>query len=131
MSTESTATVPFAAAAISGHLDTRTAATEVAHDLHDLIGSSCDLVLLFASFHHRAALAEAAETVRNTLGPKKMLGVTAEAVLGVDRELEGLAGMSAESTATSALCFATRAAWRWGRMITPVTSSIVCVSAAR
>ena len=95
MSTDSTVTVPFAAAAISGHLDTRTAATEVAHDLYDHIGGSCDLVMLFASYHHRAAMAEAAQTVRNTLGPRKMLAVTAEAVLGVDRELEGLAGMSA------------------------------------
>ena len=95
MNTKSTATAPFAAAAISGHLDTRTAATEVAHDLYDHIGGSCDLALLFGSFHHRAALSEAAETLRHTIGPRTMLAVTAEGVLGVDQELEGLAGLSA------------------------------------
>lgn len=89
------ATVPLAAAAVSGHLDTRTAATEIAHDLHDHIGSSCDLLIVFVSFHHIAAFPQAAEIIRSTLGPRIMLGVTAEAVAGVDQELEGLAGISA------------------------------------
>ncbi|MHC4415378.1 MAG: FIST signal transduction protein [Planctomycetota bacterium] len=90
-----TATTPCAASAISGHLDTRTAATEVAGDLYDHIGEQCDLVLLFASYQHRAALPEAAEAIRQTISPRTTLGVTAESVLGVDRELEGMAGLSA------------------------------------
>ncbi len=85
----------MAAAAISGHLDTRTAATEIAGNLFDQLGGACDLVILFGSFHHTAAFAEAAESIRQTIMPTTMLGVTAESVLGVDRELEGLAGMSA------------------------------------
>jgi small ligand-binding sensory domain FIST len=89
------ATSPAAAAAISGHLDTRTAATEIAGDIYDHLGGSCDLVVLFGSFHHRAAFAEAAESIRQTVNPRAMLGVTAESVLGVDQELEGLAGMAA------------------------------------
>ena len=83
------------AAAISGHLDTRTAATEVAGELYDQIGRACDLVLLFASFQHRAALLEAAEAIHQTLSPAAMLGVTAESILGVDEEREGQAGLSA------------------------------------
>lgn len=89
-----TATTPFAASAISGHLDTRTAATEVAGDLYDHLGGTCDLAVLLGSFHHRAAFAEAADTIRQTISPATMIGVTAESVLGVDQELEGLAGMA-------------------------------------
>jgi small ligand-binding sensory domain FIST len=92
---------PFAASAISGHLDTRTAATEVADVLFDEIGcagdakQSCDLLLFFGSFHHRSAFDEAAAILRKTISPRAMIGVTAEAVLGNDKELEGVAGLSA------------------------------------
>jgi small ligand-binding sensory domain FIST len=96
---------PLAASAISGHFDTRTAATEVASTLFDdLAGGSstggpgeawCDLLLMFGSFHHRAAFDDAADIMRKTLRPGAMLGVTAEAVIGRDRELEGVAGLSA------------------------------------
>ena len=92
--TPPTAATPCAASAISGHLDTRTAATEIAGDLYDHLGGPCDLAVLFGSFHHAAAFAEAADSIRKTIMPTTMLGVTAEAVLGVDQELEGLAGMS-------------------------------------
>ncbi len=88
-------TTPVAASAISGHVDTRTAATEAAGDLYDHIGASPDLVVLFASYQHRAALPEAAATFRSTLRPRTLLGVTAEAVLGVDQELDGVSGLSA------------------------------------
>ena len=84
-----------AVCAVSGHFDTRTAATEVAHTLYDHLGESCDMIALFASYHHRAAMREAAEIVRNTIGAGVLLGTTAESVLGGEREMEGLAGMSA------------------------------------
>jgi small ligand-binding sensory domain FIST len=84
-----------AACAVSGHLDTRTAATEVAGALHDGIGAACDLAIVFASFHHRAALADAVDAVRQTIRPRTTLAITAESVLGGDRELDGVAGMSA------------------------------------
>jgi len=86
---------PAAFASISGHLDTRTAATELAYDLHDAIRPGCDLVVVFASYHHRAALPEAVETIRQTLTPRHSMAVTTEGVLGVDRELEGKVGMAA------------------------------------
>ncbi len=92
------ATSPHAAVAVSGHLDTRTAATEVADRLFDELGagsSRCDLLLVFGSFHHRSAFEDAAAIVRRTINPQALLAVTTEAVLGEDRELEGLAGMSA------------------------------------
>ncbi|MHC4948788.1 MAG: FIST signal transduction protein [Planctomycetota bacterium] len=85
---------PAGAVRISGHLDTRTAALEVADELFDEIGPGADLVLLFGSFHHRAAFAEAAETVRQTLAPGVLLGTTAESVLGGAEEREGLAGLA-------------------------------------
>lgn len=92
---ESARTRSLAATAVSGHLDTRTAAMEVAHGLHDVIGSSCDLALVFASFHHRAALAEAVREIRMTTNPRTTLAVTTEGVVGNDFELEGVAGISA------------------------------------
>jgi small ligand-binding sensory domain FIST len=83
------------AAAASGHPDPRTAATEIAHALHDTMGDTSTLLLLFASFHHAAAFPDAGEIVRSTLGPQTMLGVTAESVFGGRLSLEGIAGMSA------------------------------------
>lgn len=84
-----------AASAISDHLDTRTAATELAAELAEQLDGSADLVLLFASFHHRNGLPAASELVRNTLGCGAILAATAESVLGVDVERVGLAGLSA------------------------------------
>ena len=63
--------------------------------MHDTLGEGCDLVMLFASYHHLTAFAEAAESIRRTLSPRVMLGVTAEAVLGGAMELEGKAGLAA------------------------------------
>jgi len=103
---------PFAASAISGHLDTRTAATEIADRLFDEFlphASACDLALIFGSYHHRSAFDDAAAVVRKTLNPGAMIGVTAEAVLGNDRELEGVAGMSVMAMR---LPGATVTAWR-------------------
>lgn len=93
--TTRSAAEPVAASAISGHLDTRTAALEVANGLYDTIGGGADLLLVFASFHHRAAFPEAAGALRQTLTPRCTLGVTTEGVLGVDEEREGLAGLAA------------------------------------
>jgi small ligand-binding sensory domain FIST len=86
---------PVASCAISEHLDTRTAATEIAYALHDSLDGPCDLVTVFASYHHRAALPEAMQTIRQTISPGTSLAVTTEGVLGEDRELEGYCGMSA------------------------------------
>jgi small ligand-binding sensory domain FIST len=83
------------AAAISEHLDTRTAAIEVAGLLEKAMEGPTDLVLVFASFHHRESFEEAIEDIRQTVAPKTIIGVTAESVVGCDLELEGVAGLSA------------------------------------
>ena len=93
---------PMAACAVSGHLDTRTAATEIADTLFDELGPPIaggehlsDLALIFGSFHHRSAFDDAAAIIRKTISPRVLLGVTAEAVIGAAQELEGVAGLSA------------------------------------
>ena len=63
-----------AAAALSGHLDTRTAAMEVGDRLYDQLVGDCHLLLVFASFHHHAAFADAVGHLRNTLTPDVTLG---------------------------------------------------------
>ncbi len=83
------------AAAISEHLDTRTAAIEVAGLLESAMDGPSDLVFVFASFHHREALADAVSDIRKTLSPKTIIGLTTESVVGCDLELEGVAGLSA------------------------------------
>ena len=83
------------AAAISEHLDTRTAGIEVAALLDNALDGPTDLVLVFASFHHREALEDAIADIRQTLSPKTIVGVTTESVVGCDLELEGVAGLSA------------------------------------
>jgi small ligand-binding sensory domain FIST len=86
---------PAAADALSQHHDTRTAATELAETLHETVGEDCDLLLVFGSFHHRAAFPLAVETLRQTIHPSTTIGVTAESVLGGDVECEGTAAISA------------------------------------
>ncbi|MCH2142467.1 MAG: FIST C-terminal domain-containing protein [Phycisphaerales bacterium] len=82
--------------ATTEHHDTRTAADEIASAVHDgMNGRSPDLVMLMASFHHAAALPDACNDLRRMIVPGHLLAATAESVLGDDRELEGLAGMSA------------------------------------
>ncbi len=83
------------AAAISEHLDTRTAAIEVAALLENTLSSNVDLVIVFASFHHRETLSEAIKDIRQTLSPQTIIGLTTESVVGCDLELEGVSGLSA------------------------------------
>ena len=83
------------AAAISEHLDTRTAAMEVAALLEKAMDGPTDLVFVFASFHHRESFENAIADIRRTLAPKTIVGITAESVIGCDLELEGVAGLSA------------------------------------
>lgn len=67
---------------------------EVAERVTDSLGGSCDLAMMFGSYHHCAAFADASELLRNTLSPKVLLGTTAESVLGGDEELEGRSGLT-------------------------------------
>ena len=84
-----------AVSATSGHPDTRTAAMEIAHTLHDQGGADCSLLVMFVSYHHASAFGEAVDTIRSVVRPQHLLGCTMESVLGDDEELDGIAGMSA------------------------------------
>jgi small ligand-binding sensory domain FIST len=98
-----------ASAAVSTQMDTRTAALEVATKLVRGLTSdgaeeatpaaradaAADLVLLFGSFHHRAAFSEAAGLVSKLVEPRCIVGVTAEWVVGPRHEVEGGPGLSA------------------------------------
>lgn len=95
MPTPPTSTQFASAVAISDHLDSRTAAMEVAERVQETLNGPCDLAMLFGSFHHCAAFAEAAATIRSTIKPRVLLGCTGESVLGEDRELDGRSGLTA------------------------------------
>lgn len=84
-----------AAVALSDHLDTRTAAMEIAERVQADLNGSCDLAVMFGSFHHCAAFADAASILRTTINPRVLLGCTGESVLGEDRELDGRSGLTA------------------------------------
>ncbi len=88
-------TTPFAASAMSGHLDTRTAATEVAEILHERLSGPCHLVMVFGSYHHRAAFGDASALIRDAFDGPTTVGCTAESVLDLEDEREGVAGLSA------------------------------------
>jgi len=92
---EKRARSPRATAAMSGHFDTLTAARQVAESLATTLFAPCDLLLLFGSFHHRAALGDAATIIRERLDGPIALGVTAESVIANATELEGVSGISA------------------------------------
>lgn len=79
----------------SGHLDTRTAATVVGDDLHEGGLASIDLLLIFASYHHRAVLDQAVESLRRMLMPRTLMATTVESAVGGGMELEGRAGFVA------------------------------------
>lgn len=68
---------------------------EVADQLIDGIGDSCDLLMLFGSYHHRAAFSDGASYIRHSIDASVTLGTTGEAVLGGDEELDGGAGLTA------------------------------------
>jgi small ligand-binding sensory domain FIST len=86
---------PAAAAAASTHHETLVAAGQVASQLGEHLVDGCDLLILFATFHHRAALPDAAAMMRATLDARCVLGTTAESVLANGVEIEGRGGISA------------------------------------
>jgi len=86
---------PAAAAASSTHHETLVAAGNVAAQLGEHLVDGCDLLILFGTFHHRAALADAAARMRETLNARCVIGATAECVLANGVEIEGRGGLSA------------------------------------
>ena len=87
--------LPMATAAtLDGHADARTAGLSAAEALSDALKGPADAVILFASFHHAAALPEVVRTLRQELSPAATIGLTTQGVLGGDEELEHGPGMA-------------------------------------
>jgi small ligand-binding sensory domain FIST len=87
----------LAASALSRHPDTRTAAHEIAERFDEVGVPTGGILLLFATFHHRAALPEAAGRLRHDLTPTALVGTTAESVIGTSEEVEDGPGLAALS----------------------------------
>lgn len=81
---------PAARVGLSDHLDSRTAALEVVERVCRADeGPGTDSVLVVvASFHHRAALGEAVESIRGGCGAVHAVGMTATAVAASDPSFE-------------------------------------------
>jgi small ligand-binding sensory domain FIST len=82
------------ASAISGDDETAEALEDILGELRDQLGARADLVLVFASAHHRSRFGYIAERLLQVLDPRVILGVTAGGVIGSGRELEKRAGLS-------------------------------------
>lgn len=83
------------AATLDRHADTRTAGLSAAEALGEALNGPADAVVLFASFHHAAALPEAVQSIRQVLHPSATIGITTTGVLGGDEEIEHGPGMAA------------------------------------
>ena len=85
--------MPFAAA-LSEHPLATHATGEVVGSLLEQIGPAPDLAMVFVTGAHLGALEDIAATIRVTLAPGTLLGVTAISVLGGAREVEEHAAIS-------------------------------------
>lgn len=72
---------PAAASAVDRHADTRTAAWGVADRLASELATEPSLTILMATYHHSAALPEAAQAIREATGSETMVAATACGVL--------------------------------------------------
>jgi small ligand-binding sensory domain FIST len=82
------------ASAVSGHAHTRAAIDEVVGRLSEQFASPADLMLVFVTPHHIEGLGAIHEALTRRFEPRCELGVTAEGVLGIRREIESEPGLS-------------------------------------
>ena len=90
-----TSRAPSAVSALSERLETRFAAREVASILRAGTSVRPDLLVVFATFHHRALFSDAVDILRSELHPAHVLGCTAEGVIGDAAEVERSSGLTA------------------------------------
>jgi small ligand-binding sensory domain FIST len=90
-----TSRAPSAVSALSERLETRIAAREVAASLRAASNIRPDLLVVFATFHHRALFSDAMDLLRSELYPAHLLACTAEGVIGDATEVERTPGLSA------------------------------------
>jgi small ligand-binding sensory domain FIST len=86
-------TVPFAAA-LSEHPDAAVAVGEAIGQCLDRLGPGPDLAVVFVTAQHLGQLGAIAATIDATLGPRRLLGASAVAVLGGGRGVEGPPGLA-------------------------------------
>jgi small ligand-binding sensory domain FIST len=88
-------TAPRFASALSVDPEARTALRSVLDDVEaGLDGRTPDLVTVFATHHHGAALEEMGPRIARASGARVVLGCTAESVIGTGREAEGSPGIA-------------------------------------
>jgi len=88
-------TEPLFASALSTSTRSQEAESEALATLEEgLEGQTPDLLVVFATHHHGAALEELGPRLARATGARFVIGCTAESVIGPDREVEGEAGMS-------------------------------------
>ncbi len=75
--------------------DTAQAAEEVTKGLLDALGSEADLLFIFASPHHADGLEHALPGLHERLGAPRLIGCTAESVIGGAVEYEGVPALAA------------------------------------
>ncbi|MBX3386198.1 MAG: FIST C-terminal domain-containing protein [Phycisphaeraceae bacterium] len=95
---------PALASSLSGHLDAKQAATQVARQCLEQLarrgggggggGDACDVAFMFFSRHHVEAARDLIRVVRGELRPRTLVSVSAEAVIGGEAELERQPGVS-------------------------------------
>ncbi len=86
---------PVGRAAISDHLDGRTALTEVQWSLLEDPVPQTDLLLVFGTYHHRTMFGEMCNTLAEATNAAHWLGTTTEAVTANDHTIEAEPGLSA------------------------------------
>ena len=86
---------PVGRAAISDHLDGRTALTEVQWSLLEDPVPQTDLLLVFGTYHHRTMFGEMCNTLAEATNAAHWLGTTTEAVTANEHTIEAEPGLSA------------------------------------
>ena len=86
---------PAGRAAISDHMDGRTALTEVQWSLLEDPVPQTDLLLVFGTYHHRTMFGEMCNTLAEATNAAHWLGTTTEAVTANDHTIEAEPGLSA------------------------------------
>src|SRR5262245_46462205 len=78
------------ASAVSSERNTEQAARQILESVRaGLGGATADLVLVFASPHHRSKLPVLPKLVAEMLAPGHLIGCTADGVIGAGHEVEG------------------------------------------
>jgi small ligand-binding sensory domain FIST len=84
-----------AASSISAHVDARFGAEQMCAEVASRLGPGpVDLVLFFATASHLGLMAQVGAMIGARLGPRCLLGVSCESVVGGDVEIERSAGLS-------------------------------------